>query len=81
MESFSRKNAALLLAAGAAIAATTEAASAQGQPHMQNALRALNNALAQLNLALADKAGHRVKAIDLVNAAIAQVQAGIAAGA
>jgi hypothetical protein len=58
-------------AAGYAIAA---------QPHMQNALRALNRASTELNAAIPDKAGHRVKAINLVNDAIAETQAGIAAG-
>jgi hypothetical protein len=59
-------------AAGLAIAA---------QPHMQNALRALRNSKAELEVALADKAGHRVKAIALVDQAIAELQAGIVAGA
>ncbi|HVM82738.1 MAG TPA: hypothetical protein VMW18_02530 [Candidatus Binatia bacterium] len=58
-------------AAGYAIAA---------QPHMQNALHALRNAKGELEVALADKAGHRVKAIDLVNQAIGEVEVGIAAG-
>jgi HAMP domain-containing protein len=58
-------------AAGFAIAA---------QPHMQNALRALRNAKAELETATPDKAGHRVKAIGLVDQAIAEVNAGIVAG-
>jgi hypothetical protein len=58
-------------AAGFAIAA---------QPHMQNALHALRNSKAELEAALPDKAGHRVKAIGLVDQAIAEVQAGIVAG-
>ena len=33
-----------------------------------------------LNAALADKGGHRAKAIDLVNQAIGEVNAGIAVG-
>jgi hypothetical protein len=58
------------------------AALAQGnQPHMQNALAALQTANAELQLAEADKGGHRVNAINLVNQAITEVQAGIAAGA
>jgi hypothetical protein len=61
----------LAFAAGYALAA---------QPHMQQALRALRNADADLQAALPDKAGHRVKAMQLVNDAIAEVQAGIAAG-
>ncbi len=51
------------------------------QPHMQAALKALNNAAAQLQAAADDKAGHREKAIQLVSQAINQVQAGIQAGA
>ena len=50
------------------------------QPHMQAALHALRNSRAELEAALPDKAGHRVKAIGLVDQAIAEVQAGIVAG-
>jgi hypothetical protein len=64
-------------AAGMAVAATAEAVP---QPHMQLALRALNNAQAQLDQAIPDKAGHRVKAIELVKTAIHEVEEGIAAG-
>ena len=58
-------------AAGYAIAA---------QPHMQAALRALQNARAELNAALPDKAGHRVNAISLVDSAISETKEGILAG-
>jgi len=58
-------------AAGFAIAA---------QPHMQSALHALRNSKAELEAALPDKAGHGVKAIGLVDQAIAEVQAGLVAG-
>ena len=58
-------------AAGYAVAA---------QPHMQAALRALRNADTELNAALPDKGGHRVNAINLVNQAITETEAGIAAG-
>ena len=51
------------------------------QTHMDNALNDLNAARSELNAAIADKAGHRVDALGLVNQAIGQVQAGIAAGA
>jgi hypothetical protein len=51
------------------------------QGHMWNALHALQNADAQLQAAHADKGGHRVNAINLVNQAISEVQAGIAVGA
>jgi len=73
----------LIIVAGAAsllgvgfMAGTVVAA----QPHMVNALHALQNAQAQLQEALADKAGHRVNAMRLINEAIGEVQAGIAAG-
>ncbi|HEY9084742.1 MAG TPA: hypothetical protein VIN40_02175 [Candidatus Tyrphobacter sp.] len=50
------------------------------QVHMQNALGDLNAAYHQLQVAIPDKAGHRVQAMSLVSQAISQVQAGIAAG-
>lgn len=50
------------------------------QPHMQNALSALQNAKDNLNRATADKGGHRVKALGFVNDAISEVQKGIDAG-
>jgi hypothetical protein len=50
------------------------------QPHMYNALGALQNARSELQVAERDKAGHRVNALRLVNEAIGEVQAGIAAG-
>jgi hypothetical protein len=50
------------------------------QGHMFQARAALNNALTQLNAAVPDKAGHRVNAINLVNQAIGEVNAGIQAG-
>jgi hypothetical protein len=50
------------------------------QGHMWNALSDLRAAHAQLVAAVPDKAGHRVNAINLVNRAIGEVQAGIAAG-
>jgi hypothetical protein len=50
-----------------------------GQPNMQAALGNLRSARASLQKAVPDKAGHRARAITLVDEAIAQVQAGIAA--
>ncbi len=47
------------------------------QPHMQSALDHLRDARSELQEASGDKGGHRVKAIDLVNQAIDEVQAGI----
>jgi hypothetical protein len=49
------------------------------QPEMEAALASLNDALASLQAAEANKGGHREKAIDLVEQAIAQVQLGIEA--
>ncbi|HVO01648.1 MAG TPA: hypothetical protein VMT54_05570 [Candidatus Cybelea sp.] len=51
------------------------------QPHMEAALTALKTAKDQLTIAATDKGGHRVKALDLVNQAITEVQAGITVGA
>jgi hypothetical protein len=50
------------------------------QPHMYNALGALQNARSELQVAERDKGGHRVTALRLINDAINEVQAGIAAG-
>jgi hypothetical protein len=50
------------------------------QVHMWNALHALQSADAQLQAALPDKGGHRDNAISLINQAIGEVNAGIAAG-
>lgn len=73
--------AAAAVAAAAVAAATSQEAQAQGwQPHMQSALAALRNAKQQLEVARHNKGGHRVRAINLVNQAINQVEAGIRAG-
>jgi hypothetical protein len=48
------------------------------QPHMRAALDALRNAKRHLDLAEADKGGHRVKALALVTDAISETEAGIA---
>lgn len=58
-----------LLSAGVAIAQ---------QPNMQNALSQLQAARASLLAARPNKGGHRDRAINLVNQAIVQVEAGIA---
>jgi hypothetical protein len=55
-------------------------AGAPDQPHMQNALSALENAKNNLNNATTDKGGHRNKAIGYVNDAISEVRKGIDAG-
>ena len=50
---------------------------AADQPRMQAALQALKTARQELQAATADKGGHRVKALKLVNDAIIQVEKGI----
>jgi len=52
-------------------------ASGGGQPHMAVALDELRAARAELQTATADKGGHRVRAIELVDDAIEQVRRGI----
>jgi hypothetical protein len=47
------------------------------QPHMVSARNHLRSARQELNQALADKGGHREKAIGLVDRAISQVDDGI----
>jgi hypothetical protein len=49
------------------------------QPHMENALAALQKARGELNAAERNKGGHRSRAAHLVDQAIAEVQAGIEA--
>ena len=48
------------------------------QPHMQSALAELQSARGELQVAVPDKGGHRVNALNLVNQAIGEVRAGIA---
>lgn len=55
-------------------------AGAPDQPHMENALAALENAKTNLNNATTDKGGHRNKALDYVKDAISEVKKGIDAG-
>ena len=47
------------------------------QPHMEAALTQLQSAKTELQNAMADKGGHRARAIGIVDRAIAEVQAGI----
>jgi hypothetical protein len=51
------------------------------QGHMWNALHAEQNAVSQLQMAVPDKAGHRVNAMNDLNQAITETRAGITAGA
>jgi len=66
-----------LLLAGLLAASVTTVAVADRQPKMHDALRLLGKARTSLKDANDDKGGHRVKAIELVDAAIVQVEAGI----
>ena len=50
---------------------------AEKQPHMAKSLALLEDAKKQLENATPDKGGHRVKAIELVTAAIVEVKAGM----
>jgi hypothetical protein len=50
------------------------------QTHMLNAQAALQNALNELNMAEANKGGHRERAIGLTQQALDEVQLGIDAG-
>jgi outer membrane murein-binding lipoprotein Lpp len=52
-------------------------ASGGGQPHMQAALDELRSARSELDAAMTDKGGHRERAIQLVDEAISEVQAGM----
>ena len=54
------------------------AAGADRQPLMQDALAQLKTARDTLKAANHDKGGHRAKAVELTNAAIVQVEKGIA---
>jgi hypothetical protein len=67
----------IFLVAALAIGFAAGTAFAERQPHMAAALRALRHARQQLDTAEADKGGHRVKAIQFVNEAISEVEAGI----
>lgn len=61
----------------AAALAMLSAASWAEQVHMEAALASLQQAKDSLNKASADKGGHRVRALQLVENAIKQVNAGI----
>ena len=50
---------------------------ASGQPHMQSALDHLFAAKNELKTATADKGGHRVRAMELIDEAVAEVERGM----
>ena len=74
----------LILAFAVGVMATSgvliQNAQAAYQPHMVNALDSLRAARHQLEIAEHDKGGHRDRAIGIVDSAIDEVKAGIAAG-
>jgi hypothetical protein len=59
------------------LATTASLALAERQPHMHAAIKQLQQAKNQLEKATHDKGGHRVRAIQLIDQAIAEVRAGI----
>ena len=69
----------VLSASSAAFAASapTPAPRPEAQPEMTSALEHLREAKRALESASHDKGGHRAKALDLVNQAIAHVEQGI----
>ncbi len=59
------------------VAGMTVGTARADQPAMHGALHHLRGARAELQRALADKGGHRERAISLVDQAIAETEAGI----
>jgi len=74
-----RRDAALMTVGLAVIGSSLASPSIAAQPNMEAALQSLQDALASLQAAEANKAGHREKAIALVEQAIEQVRLGIEA--
>ncbi|WP_342359260.1 twin-arginine translocation signal domain-containing protein [Terrarubrum flagellatum] len=71
----------MAVAASAAILLQPSRVEAQvgaNQPYMQSALNSLLSAKSSLQKGATNKGGHRVNAIDLINQAIVEVQAGMA---
>lgn len=79
MKSKFAKTAVAVLALATAASAGYAVAQAH-QPHMQKALGDLQDARNELNLATRDKAGHRARAVQLIDETIGEVRAGMAAG-
>ena len=67
----------LALTGALALSLAVPAATSAPQPMMKKALASLQSARKQLDAATADKGGHRVKAMALVDQAIDEVKAGI----
>ena len=64
------------VAAAGVVAATASSAEAY-QGNMERAVSSLYSALGELRQATANKGGHRARAMDLVQQAIAETQAGV----
>jgi hypothetical protein len=67
-----------LLLVGLLASSVTTSAFADRQPRMKVSLRLMFKARTSLKAASSDKGGHRVKAVELLDGAIAEVEAGIA---
>ncbi len=81
MSDISRRALSRLLGGAVVIGAAGIATSANAyQGNMENALSSLFAALNELKAAQGPKGGHRITAIELVQQAITETQAGIAAG-
>lgn len=63
-------------AAALGLASLVSAASANDQPHMNKAVEYLQMAKKELQNAAANKGGHRVQAMNLIDQAIREVRAG-----
>ena len=78
MKKLSRRTVVSTLLPAAALGVMLPAgAKAADQPHMQEALDALQKAHRELEQATSDKGGHRARAMKLVSQAINEVEKGI----
>jgi hypothetical protein len=68
---------AALITSGLVVLFVIGCVTGRGQPHMQAALNELQGAKSELQVALSDKGGHRVRAIRLIDDAIGEVEAGM----
>lgn len=76
----SKKKSVYIFAGSLIVAAVCSIGAYAAQPRMENALRALQNARAELVAASANKGGHRQNAISLIDQAINETKLGIAVG-
>ena len=77
----SKKRSIYIFAGSLIVAAVCSIGAYAAQPRMENGLRALETARAELLAATANKGGHRQKAIQLIDQAIKETKMGIAVGA